>query len=86
MESPRSDTLFDLAGGEPGLRRVVERFVDRVFDDVMIGYLFRAADRARVKQKEFEHAAEQLGGLGWLLRRGRLRAVDAGLARRSGNR
>ena len=62
MESPRKGTLFDLAGGEPGLRRVVERFVDRVFDDVMIGYLFRAADRARVKQKEFEHAAEQLGG------------------------
>jgi hemoglobin len=62
MESPRRAPLFDLAGGEPGLRRVVERFVDRVFDDVMIGYLFRAADRARVKQKEFEHAAEVLGG------------------------
>ena len=62
MESQRRETLFELAGGEPGLRRVVERFVDRVFDDVMIGYLFRAADRARVKQKEFEHAAEQLGG------------------------
>ena len=27
----------------------------------MIGYLFRAADRARVKEKEFEHAAEHLG-------------------------
>lgn len=62
MESPPRDNLFDLAGGEPGLRRVVDRFVDRVFDDVMIGYLFRAADRARVKQKEFEHAAELLGG------------------------
>ena len=62
MESPRSAHLFDLAGGEPGLRRVVERFVDRVFDDVMIGYLFRAANRERVKQKEFEHAAEHLGG------------------------
>ncbi len=60
MESPPS--LYDQAGGEPGLRRVVDRFVDRVFDDVMIGYLFRAADRARVKQKEFEHAAAHLGG------------------------
>lgn len=62
MESPPSPSLFDLAGGEAGLRRVVDRFVDRVFDDVMIGYLFRVADRARVKQKEFEHAAEHLGG------------------------
>ena len=62
MESPPSPSLFELAGGEPGLRRVIDRFVDRVFVDVMIGYLFRAADRARVKQKEYEHAAAQLGG------------------------
>jgi hemoglobin len=55
-------TLYDLLGGEPALRRIIERFVDRVFDDVMIGYLFRNADRERVKQKEFEHAAEHLGG------------------------
>src|ERR1051325_999309 len=55
-------TLYDTLGGEVALRRVIERFIDRVFDDVMIGYLFRAADRARVKEKEFEHAAEHLGG------------------------
>ena len=54
-------TLYDELGGEPALRRVIDRFVDRLFDDVMIGYLFRAADRARVKEKEFEHAAEHLG-------------------------
>jgi truncated hemoglobin YjbI len=54
-------TLFDELGGEAVLRPLIERFVDRLFDDVMIGYLFRAADRARVKQKEFEHAAEHLG-------------------------
>ena len=65
MESPPSapaPSLFELAGGEAGLRPVVDRFVDRVFDDVMIGYLFRNANRDRVKQKEYEHAAEQLGG------------------------
>jgi hemoglobin len=55
-------TLYELLGGEAALRRIIERFVDRLFDDVMIGYLFRAADRERVKQKEFEHAAEHLGG------------------------
>jgi hemoglobin len=55
-------TLFDELGGENVLRTLIDRFVDRLFDDVMIGYLFRAADRARVKQKEFEHAAEHLGG------------------------
>ncbi|HEY2408230.1 MAG TPA: group 1 truncated hemoglobin [Polyangiaceae bacterium] len=54
-------SLFDTLGGEPVLRRIVDRFVDRVFDDVMIGYLFRAADRERVKAKEYEFAAAHLG-------------------------
>jgi truncated hemoglobin YjbI len=60
MASEKS--LYDELGGEPVLRRIIERFVDRVFDDVMIGYLFRHADRTRVKAKELEHAAEHLGG------------------------
>jgi hemoglobin len=54
-------SLFEALGGEPKLRAIIERFVDRVFDDVMIGYLFRAADRERVKDKEFEFAACHLG-------------------------
>jgi hemoglobin len=54
-------SLYDELGGEAALRRIVDRFVDRMFDDMMIGYLFRAARRERVKDKEFEHAAEHLG-------------------------
>jgi hemoglobin len=54
-------SLYDELGGEAALRRIVDRFVDRMFDDMMIGYLFRAARRERVKEKEFEHAAEHLG-------------------------
>jgi truncated hemoglobin YjbI len=54
-------SLYDELGGEPALRRMVDRFVDRMFDDMMIGYLFRSARRERIKDKEFEHAAEHLG-------------------------
>ncbi len=54
-------TLFDALGGEPALRAIIARFVDRMFDDIMIGYLFRAADRERVKAKEYEFAARHLG-------------------------
>ncbi len=54
-------TLFDALGGEPALRAIIARFVDRMFDDIMIGYLFRAADRERVKAKELEFAAQHLG-------------------------
>jgi truncated hemoglobin YjbI len=52
---------FDQLGGEPGLRGIVDDFVDRVFDDIMIGFHFRAADRARIKAKEYEFAAQHLG-------------------------
>jgi hemoglobin len=54
-------TLFDELGGEAALRRIVDRFVDRTFDDTMIGFFFRDASRARVKEKEFEFAARHLG-------------------------
>jgi hemoglobin len=57
--SPRA--LFDELGGEPALRRVVDVFVDRIFDDVMIGFFFRNASRERVKDKEYEFAARHLG-------------------------
>jgi hemoglobin len=54
-------TLFEDLGSEPMLRQIIDRFVDRVFDDVMIGFFFRNARRERVKQKEYEFAAQHLG-------------------------
>jgi hemoglobin len=56
-----ASTLFDDLGGELALRRIIDRFVDRVFDDVMIGFFFRNARRERVKEKEYEFAARHLG-------------------------
>jgi len=43
------------------LRQIIDRFIDRVFDDVMIGFFFRNARRERIKQKEYEFAAQHLG-------------------------
>jgi hemoglobin len=56
-----ASTLFDDLGGEPALRKIIDRFVDRIFDDVMIGFFFRNARRERIKQKEYEFAAQHLG-------------------------
>jgi hemoglobin len=53
---------FDELGGRPKLRAIVDDFVDRCFDDVMIGFLFQRADRDRIKRFEYQHAAEHLGG------------------------
>ena len=53
---------FEELGGEPKLRAIVDDFVDRCFDDTMIGFLFQRASRERIKRFEYQHAAEHLGG------------------------
>lgn len=56
-----SVSFYEQLGGEAGLGPLIDRFVDRVFDDIMIGYLFQNVDRARVKRMEFAFAARHLG-------------------------
>lgn len=60
-DAPAS-SLYERIGAEAGLRAIIDDFIDRVFDDVMIGFFFRDADRARIKEFEFQHASEFLGG------------------------
>ena len=55
-------TAFERLGGEPTLRRIIDDFVARTTSDVMIGFFFARVDRARLAQREYEHAAEHLGG------------------------
>ena len=43
-------SLFEQLGGEPTLRAIVDDFVDRCFDDMMIGFLFTRAERSRIKK------------------------------------
>ena len=57
-----SESLYARMGGEPALRAVIDDFVERVFRDIMIGFMFRNADPARIKELEFQHASEFLGG------------------------
>mgnify|MGYP006270611809 CR=1 FL=1 len=54
-------TKFEELGGEPALWAIIDRFVDRVCDDIMIGFFFRNVDRTRLKRHEYEHAARMLG-------------------------
>jgi hemoglobin len=55
------DTLFEKLGGESELRLIINTFIDRVFEDRMIGFFFRNADRARIKEMEYQLAAQYLG-------------------------
>jgi hemoglobin len=54
-------TYFDEIGGEMALRSLIDEFVERVFADTMIGFLFARANKERIKRFEYEHAAVFLG-------------------------
>jgi truncated hemoglobin YjbI len=54
-------TVFEQLGGEPKLRTIIDTFIDRVFDDRMIGFFFRNADRQRIKDMEYQLTAHFLG-------------------------
>ncbi len=54
-------TAFERTGGESVVRAIVDRFVDRAFDDRIIGFFFAGKDRDRVKLHEYQHAAGLLG-------------------------
>lgn len=54
-------SLYDKIGPDQ-LRAVITDFYARVFDDVMIGFLFFGKDRKRLIDKEFEFTAQLLGG------------------------
>ena len=56
-----AETLYDRLGGEAKLRRIIDTFIDRVFDDRMIGFFFRNADKSRIKEMEFQLTARFLG-------------------------
>lgn len=54
-------TLYEELGGEDKLRQIIDTFIDRVFEDRMIGFFFRNADRKRIKEMEFQLTAGFLG-------------------------
>lgn len=54
------ERLIDRIGAD-ALRAVIDDFYRRIFDDVMIGFLFAGKDRARLAEKEWEFTARLLG-------------------------
>ena len=55
-------TLLERAGGAEAVKAVLTDFYDRVFADVMIGFFFARADKARLVQKELELTLAFMGG------------------------
>jgi hemoglobin len=60
--SPAQDpSLFEQLGGEDKLKEIISAFIDRVFEDRMIGFFFHKADKKRIKELEYQLAANLLG-------------------------
>jgi len=62
VAADRTRSDFLRVGGEDGLRRLIVEFVERVFADPMIGFLFVGKPKARITELEYRFAAEHLGG------------------------
>lgn len=52
---------FERLGGEAALKPLIADFVDRMFADFIIGFLFQGKDRDRIVRFETQHAARVLG-------------------------
>ena len=61
MDEPTPKNLFEALGGEDKLRAIIDDFINRVFADRMIGFFFRNADEARIKELEYQLTAKFLG-------------------------
>jgi hemoglobin len=61
MNEPKAQSLFEQLGGESKLREIIDAFIDRVFEDRMIGFFFHNANRARIKEMEYQLMANFLG-------------------------
>ncbi len=55
-------SLYDEIGGEEALRRVLRTLYDRLFDDLMIGFLFAGKDKEQLIEHQVWFTAKVLGG------------------------
>ncbi len=59
----KDSSLFEQIGGD-ALRTVLTDFYDRLFTDVMIGFMFQGKDKRQLIQREWEFTAGFLGAPG----------------------
>ena len=55
-------TDYERIGGAAELEVLITAFIDRVYADFIIGFLFIGKDRERIIRHEIEHASAHLGG------------------------
>ena len=56
--SMAAELFLRSSAAKPKVRAIIDAFIDRVFEDRMIGFFFRNADRGRIKDMEYQFAAQ----------------------------
>jgi len=55
-------SLWDDAGGERGVRPIIQALYDALFDDPMVGFLFAGKDKAKLVEHQLWFTARFLDG------------------------
>jgi hemoglobin len=58
----KTKTLYEDLGGEPALRALLTSLYDKLFDDMMVGFLFAGRDKAQLIEHQVWFTAKFLGG------------------------
>lgn len=56
-------SLAEQIGGEPAIRRILEDLYTRLFDDLMVGFLFAGHDKAHIVEMQTVFTRRMLGDL-----------------------
>ena len=54
--------LYEAIGGEARVREVLQSLYDRMFDDLIVGFLFAGKDKARIVEQQLAFTCHFLGG------------------------
>jgi hemoglobin len=55
-------TPYEAIGGEAAVRQVLRTLYDALFDDPMVGFLFRGRDKSRIVEQQVALTCSFLGG------------------------
>lgn len=54
--------VIEEVGGEERMQRLMGRFYDRLFDDVMVGFFFAGSDKQALIRSQIDYVHAHLGG------------------------
>ena len=77
--------LLSLVGGPARLREIIERFYERLFSDLLVGFFFEASDQEKLVESQVDYLLTHLGDHRGRYQGPSIRHAHAGLPITSGH-